>query len=148
MIMRFGGGEKDTTQFLFNCWFDSTYWDAALITDLKGSLQGGDTDGSLGTSIPELNQVIFPLPGVIDLMTFALGLNTNDQIITITTFLGGSGGADGNQIITIGAGLTGVFQDVTNNDVLGVNAEVCYNHNKPAGVGTAGRPQATMRYVR
>jgi len=147
--MGFTGGQgKDTTQFLFNDWWVTALWSAAAKVDLKLALVGGDLDSAISSGIPELSQNIFPIGGVLDLLTYAVGINSSDQDLTITSFIGGTTGAAGNQTITIGAGLTGTFQDVTNTDVIPNNEVVCTNHNRSAGVGTTGRAQSTMRFRR
>ena len=45
-------------------------------------------------------------------------------------------GADGNQSITIGAGVTGIFEDTSNTDTLAANDEVCYEFDVSSGSGT------------
>ncbi len=92
-------------------------------------VNGGDSTGDADEDDAQA-----PVAGDFTLFQYTIQVQTN-TLGTTTTWAFRKNGADGNGVITVGAGLTGVFQDTVNQDDLVVGDLVCYQYREGGGGG-------------
>lgn len=88
-----------------------------------------------GSATENLTQCTIRFPATLD--KFRIYVYANNTTNTCT-FKSRVNGADGNLLITVGAGLTGEFEDTSNSDSLSSGDEINYSINTP----TSGPPRA------
>lgn len=90
---------------------------------------GIQSSGYMGQSASEANtQSTITVAGSLSGLFFNLQTNSYNQALT---YVFRKNGANGNQSVTIGAGLTGVFQDTTHSDTIAVGDLICTHLTTP-----------------
>jgi hypothetical protein len=104
-------------------------------TDLAADLEFFAVSGGapIGQTVETNAQA--PMPAPLTIFDIALQVSVNG-LGTTTTWVLRVNGADGNGIITVGAGLTGFFEDTVNFDDLIQGDLVCYQYREGGGGGT------------
>jgi len=101
--------------------------------------------GITGGSSSAIDQnLINMFAGVLSLLAIEIVTNTSGVTNTFTTFIDGS---VANQLVNVGAGLTGTFQDLVNTDTLAALALFCSEWTFTSGTGvTIGSTSVAMTY--
>lgn len=92
-------------------------------------MNGGATSGDVTEA-----DATAPSPGTFTTFQYTLNVTANSRGV-VTNWQTRVNGADANGSITIPAGLTGVFQDLTNFDDHVVGDLICYQYDEPGGGG-------------
>jgi len=88
--------------------------------------------GGAGTAADQ--QILMIATGILSLLSLQLSVNTSLVTNTFTTFINAS---VGNLTISIGAGLTGFFQDTVNTDMIVSEDLVCSEWTFTSGTGVS-----------
>jgi hypothetical protein len=138
-----GGGGSNTFSASF---IESEYTTTNSIMEYPAQTQGHSFNsndanimtiqGALGFDAAEAGdyQVLGQVPGTFSNMHIYVQTNTLNQAITIRFR---KNHANGNQVITIPAGLAGYFEDTTNSDTVNAGDEIDYRETVPAATGSA-----------
>ncbi len=92
-------------------------------------VSGGDTSGDVSETDAQA-----PAAGNVTIFQMTLQVATN-TLGTTTSWVMRKNGADGNGLITVGAGLTGTFQDLTNSDDMVTGDLMAYEYREGGGAG-------------
>jgi len=87
-------------------------------------VNGGDSTGDVDEDDAQA-----PVAGAFSLVFYTIQVQTNTRD-NATDWVFRKNGADGNGIITVGTGLTGVFQDVTNTDDMVLGDLIAYQYRE------------------
>ncbi len=125
--------------------FDPTKWNVSSSgrgilmisydTDLAGDLEFFALSGGSPIGQATETNAQAPMPAPLTIFDISLQVSANG-LATATTWVLRVNGADGNSTITVGAGLTGFFEDLTNFDDLVAGDLVCYQYREGGGVGS------------
>lgn len=137
--------------------FDVTKWNfidvglgiifVAYDTDTAADNQFFVINGGSPTGNAQEANAQAPVAGSFRLSFYTVQILAN-TLGTATEWVFRKNGADGNGLITIGAGLTGVFQDLTNVDDMVLGDLINYQYREGGGVGAltiVGSSCATSR---
>ena len=106
----------------------------AYNTDTAASLEFYVVSGGDSTGDPQEADAQAPAAGNFTTFQYTIVVQTN-SLGTTTTWAFRKNGADGNGVITVGAGLTGTFQDLTNLDDMVLGDLICYQYREGGGGG-------------
>ena len=89
-----------------------------------------------------------PVPDPILLGDYTLYVNVNTRVES-AEFAIRINSVDGNGLITVGGGLTGLFQDLSNTDTLAAGDLICYQYRELVNItGAASLLGASVQFVR
>lgn len=105
------------------------------MTANAGSRVTSITDSTVANATTETDSVRSLMRTACTLKNLQVNVSANART-TDTTYKSRKNGADGNCVVTIGAGLTGLFEDTTNSDSLAAGDKCCVRGTTGAGTET------------